>query len=52
MKVYCENGFCELSKEERVQLAALLLKAGYTVRLERERTGNTSKYVYIINAER
>lgn len=51
-KIYCENGFCELNKDERIQLATLLVKAGYTVRLDRERLGTSSKYAYVIIAEK
>lgn len=37
-----------LSAEDRLEIAKGLLKAGYTVRLGRERTGKSSAYTYFI----
>lgn len=37
-----------LNEQDRLDMARLLIKAGYTVRLGRERTGKSSAYTYFI----
>ena len=34
-----------LNKEDRLALATLLIKAGYTVRIKKEKNGNTTRTV-------
>ena len=38
----------KLNDEERQTISALLIKAGYTVRIGRERTGNKGSYTYFV----
>lgn len=33
-----------LSEEDRLKLATLLIKAGFTVRVDKEKNGNTTSY--------
>ena len=37
-----------LSADERLELARLLIKAGYSVRTGREKKANSSAYVYFV----
>ena len=46
-KIYAQK-HGKMSEEDRVQLAALLLKLGYTVRIGRERQGDRKPWVYFI----
>lgn len=47
-RIYLEGPCSEISKDERITLCGLLIKAGYTVRIDRERKGTQNKYVYFI----
>ena len=47
-RIYLEGTFSEINKEERITLCGLLIKAGYTARIDRERKGTQNKYVYYI----
>lgn len=40
--------FSEVDKNERLELCRLLVKAGYTVRIGRERRGSQNKYYYYV----
>ena len=47
-RIYLEGTFSEINKEERITLCGLLIKAGYTVRIGRERRGSQNKYYYYV----
>jgi hypothetical protein len=45
-KIKCSVGFGNINEAERLELCRLLIKAGYSVSVKRERNGN--KYIYYI----
>ena len=47
MKIY-EQKDGQLNKEDRLELAKLLVKAGYTVRVGREKPPGKRSYVYFV----
>ncbi len=47
-RIYLEGTFSEINKEERITLCGLLIKAGYAVRIGRERRGSQNKYYYYV----
>ena len=50
MKIYAQkNG--SLNEVERLELAKLLVKAGYTVRLGKEKQGNKATNVFYVEYE-
>lgn len=50
-KIYNQKG-AGLTEADRLELAKLLIKAGYTVRIGRERPqGKTGAYIYFVEYE-
>lgn len=47
-RIYCENGFGSITEAEQIAMCQLLIKAGYTVKRERERKASGNKYIYYI----
>lgn len=47
-RIYLEGPCSEINKEERITLCGLLIKAGYTVRISKEREKEKGKYKYFI----
>lgn len=50
-KIKCSVGFGSINEAERLTICQLLIKAGYTVSVKRERQGSSNKYIYVIEYE-
>lgn len=50
-KIKCSVGFGNINEAERLIICQLLIKAGYTVSVKRERQGSSNKYIYVIEYE-
>ncbi len=47
MKIYAQN-YGSLNEEDRLEIARLLVKAGYIVRLGKEKQGNKNSYTHYV----